>query len=420
MGFMDLFRRAPAAAPPRASVGTEFYVGDLNDPRISDLLRGGATTSGASVTPDSALRVGVAYRCVDIICGAIASLPLDLIERVDHRTRRDATNHPLYRVLRKKPNPWQTSSEFRRLLQAKVLLDGNGYAYIQRSRGEIKALIPLSGKVSVKQNDDFSLTYTWSRKDGRQVEIPQRDMFHLRGMSFDGIEGVSVLTHARETLGLAIQQGRHASRLFKNQTSLGGIFRVPPSVDQSDVDRLKANVDDFRSPGPDAYKDLFVEDTIKYEKLGMSSVDAQFVESVELSLYTVCMFFGVLPHMVGLTSKQTSFGRGVEHQSIQFRQWTLQNWITMWQDSIERDLIEESSSDLQAKLDLKGILSADLQAKAAYIQMLFNTGSISPNEIRALDNMNPREGGDEFYVALNKGDPYGAGRGEQEEDEDEV
>lgn len=408
MGFFDLFRtnKNEVAPKPRA-LGDELYVGDLNDPRISELLRGvnsGGSASGIAITPNTALKVGVAYRCVEIIAGAVKTMPLDVKRRLDERTREDADDHFLWTLLRRRPNRWQTPSEFRHLMQTMVLLRGNGYALIVRSRGKINELVPLTaGHVQVSQNSDLSLKYTYHRKDGRQVVIPQRDMFHLRGLSLDGIVGLSVIGYARESLGLSLTTEKHVSRFFKNRTSLGGILKIPASVADQEIDRLKANLELFRGSSDEAYADLVLEDGIGYEKIGMSSVDAQFVQSTELNQITIAMFFGVPPHMVGLTTKSTSWGTGIEQQSIGFVNYTLQPWLTMWQEAIDRDLIGDTDSKLYAKFDTKGLLRGDARGRAAYIKMRFETGSINPNEIRALDDENPREGGDEYFVALNQG-----------------
>src|SRR5690554_6885977 len=162
-----LFAGKPPATPsPRASV--QDAGGGLAITTASELdaaLRAGAlSASGASVTPDSAMRVAAVYACVRIISGAVATLPLHIKRRVDARTREDASDAPIWRVLRRRPNRWQTPSQFRRMMQAHLLLRGNGYAMIVRSRGEVRELIPLHpDRVAVTQGDDLVLAYVYTR-----------------------------------------------------------------------------------------------------------------------------------------------------------------------------------------------------------------------------------------------------------------
>jgi phage portal protein BeeE len=179
MGILDLFRsKSAAVSAPRADAQT-LETFDLTDPRLLDFMRGRyiSSESGAVITPESAMRVATAYRCESIITDAVATLPMDLKRRISDR-RKDASNSSLWKVLRKKPNPWQTPSEFKRLMQSCVLLRGNGYALIVRSFGEVTGLIPLIGAMEVKQNADLSLSYFYTRPgDGVVVPIPNRTCF---------------------------------------------------------------------------------------------------------------------------------------------------------------------------------------------------------------------------------------------------
>ncbi|MCO5156692.1 MAG: phage portal protein [Aquamicrobium sp.] len=164
----------PPAASPRASFqdgGGGIVI--ATSQQLEEALRSGAVTaSGTMVTPDAAMRVAAVYACVRIISGAVATLPLHIKRRVDERTREDASDTPIWSVLRKKPNRWQTPSQFRRMLQAHLLLRGNAYAMIVRSRGLVQELIPLHpDRVVVKQGDDLGVEYTYTRQDGRHIEV---------------------------------------------------------------------------------------------------------------------------------------------------------------------------------------------------------------------------------------------------------
>src|SRR5262249_45340851 len=150
------------------------------------------------------LAEATAYRCTTLIAGAVATLPLDLKRRLDDKTRKDASDHPLWPILKKRPNKWQTPSEFKRLMQGLGLLRGNGYALVMRgSRNRIIGLFPLIGTMKVTMQPDMSLKYEFTNIQGRVTNYSQEEIFHLRGLSLDGICGVSVLRYAAETLGLS-------------------------------------------------------------------------------------------------------------------------------------------------------------------------------------------------------------------------
>jgi len=427
MGIFDFFRRKPDAASRPQAAGTEFYIGDLRDPRIIELLRSGGlmTNSGASITAESSLRVATGYRCVSLITSAIKTLPMDLRRRLDDRTRVDADDHPLWGILRKKPNRWQTPGQFKGFLQTSVLLRGNGYALIVRSRGRITELVPLMpDRVETEQNEDLSLRYTYTRKDGRRVEIPQKDMFHLCGMSNDGVVGQSVISYAREALGLSIQTEKHAAKLFKNGTVIGDVLIHPGSFkNDAAVARIKASLDNYRgADGEDAHKTLILEEGMKYEKLGMTSNDAQLLQTMEHTQFEICMFFGVPPHMVGLTSKTTSWGSGIEQQSIGFVAYTLQDWMNLWQETIERDLLTDDDPKLYVKINPAGLIRGDIKTRYNAYSIGKQWGWLSTNDIREKEDMDPVEDGDQYIMPMNFqpiGSEGGPPLGDDDDDDDD-
>src|SRR5690606_32865060 len=220
----------PPAVSPRASfpdAGGGIVI--ATSQQLEEALRSGSlTASGAAVTPNSAMRVAAVYACVRIISGAVATLPLHIKRRVDDRTREDASDTPIWKVLRRKPNRWQTPSQFRRMLQAHLLLRGNAYAMIVRSRGLVQELIPLHpDRVEVKQNDNLTLEYSYTRADGRRIRLGQSEVFHLVGLTLDGVHGVSAIAYARETIGLSLAMEDHGATTFRNGARVSGVLKHP-------------------------------------------------------------------------------------------------------------------------------------------------------------------------------------------------
>lgn len=395
--------KAPAGAPPRAAV--QDAGGGLAITTASELdaaLRSGAlSASGASVTPDSAMRVAAVYACVRIISGAVATLPLHIKRRVDARTREDASDAPIWRVLRRRPNRWQTPSQFRRMMQAHLLLRGNGYAMVVRSRGEVRELIPLHpDRVAVTQGDDLALAYVYTRADGRLVSLGQAEVLHLVGLTLDGVHGVSAIAYARETIGLALAMEDHGATTFRNGARVSGVLKHPQKLGPEAVANLKAGLEAFRAGGEQDGKNLILEEGMEYDRIAMTAEDAQWIESRKFSRTDIAMFFGVPPHMIGDTEKSTSWGTGIEQQSIGFVAYTLEDHLTMWEEAIDRDLIGADDT-LYARFNRAALVKGDIKARwEAYVKGL-QWGVYSPNEIRALEDQNPRDGGDVYYPPPN-------------------
>lgn len=384
--------RASRRSAPVRALGEGRQFASLDDPALAEFFRVGSySSSGASVTPDSAMRVAAVFTCVRLISGAVATMPLHLRRRVDDRRREDASDHWLWGLLRRRPNPWQTPSQFRRQLQTQLLLRGNGRAMKVRSRGQVTALIPLNpDRTRVEQRDDWRLVYHYTRKDGRTVELQQEDVFDLTGMTLDGVNGLSVIGYAREAIGLSLTMERHGASTFRNGTHMGSVLKHPGQLGLEGQTRLRASMEAFRG-AENAGKTLILEEGMEFIPLGMTFDDAQFIEGRGFQRSDIFMFFGVPPHMAGDTTKTTSWGSGIEQQSLGFVAYTLEDWLTTWEESINRDLIPEGEPNVFAWFNRAGLVKGDIKSRYAAYAVARQWGWMNNNDIRALENMNPIE-----------------------------
>lgn len=385
---------SPQAAYQSSGGGTLIVTSE----QLEEALRtGNVSASGASVTPDSAMRVAAFYGGLRILCGPPANLPIDVKRRIDDKRREDASDTRLWKVLRRRPNRWQTPSQFKRMLQAHVILRGNGYGLIVRSTMrpfDILEIIPLNpDRVRCEQNDDLSLSYEYTRRNGGRVRIEQGEMFHLCGLTLNGFSGVSVLTYAREALGESLAMADHGGTMFRNGARVSGMLTHPGKLGLDGKENLKASLDTFRSEGERDGKVMILEEGMKFERVALSAVDAQWIESRKFSRTDVLMFLGVPPFMVGDTEKNTSWGTGIEQMSNGFVTYTEEDWLTMWEETIQRDLIADPDSNLYARFNRSALVKGDIKTRwGAHVQAL-QWGVMNPDEVRALEDMNPREDG---------------------------
>lgn len=384
----------------------------LSGEQLREFLRVGGsmeTASGVSVNESSAMRVAAAWRCVNIISGTVGTLPLDLVRRVSETERQPATGHPLRKVLTVKPNQWQTPSEFRRMMQAHLMLRGNAYALKVAMGGNVVALVPLHpDRVGVEQLDDMTMRYKVTMKGGTYRTLSGKDVFHLRGMSLDGVKGLSVLSHMRESLGLALSSETAGARLMKNGQFVSGVYEHPNKLSPEAFERLKASIQE-ESGAESGGKSRILEEGMQFKTVSLSAKDLQFLEQRDFQRYDIAMFFGVPPHMIGATDKTTSWGSGIEQQSIGFVTYTLNDWLRAWEEAIKRDLIAEREWEtLDARFYTQGLMRGDVKTRQAFYQSGLQWGWLSPDEVRALEDMNPRPdgGGDVYY------DPPNAAGGE--------
>lgn len=371
------------------------------------------SASGVSVNATTAMRSSAVYGSVRIISGAVATIPLHVKRRVSDRERKDMSEHPLWKILRRKPNGWQTPSQFRKMLQAHLLLRGNAYALIVRSRRDVLQLIPMHpDRVRCDQENDLSLVYTYTRRDGREIRLRQEEVFHLVGLTLDGVHGVSPITYARESIGLALAMENHGATMFRNGAKVGSVLKHPGRLGPEGLEFLKSSLDDYRSGGSSEGKDLILEEGMSIEAIGMTSEDAQFIESRQFSRSDIAMFFGVPPSMLGdNTGSDSNWGTGLEQKSLGFVTYTLEDHLTTWEETINRDLVTED--DIYARFNRAALVKGDIKARwEAYVKAL-QWGVLSPNDVRALEDENPRDGGDVYYDPPNTAGASGGNTGGQ-------
>lgn len=394
---MGLLTRAAQLLLPRASSQT-LDMRNATPEELADFIRGWGgyqTASGVPVTEGAAMRVAAAWRCVQITASVISSMPFDLVERVSENVRKPAEGHPMRTLMTVRPNNWQTPQEFKKLMQTHLLLHGNAYAMKVKLGKEVIALIPIHpGKVGVEQETDGKMLYRVQRKDGRELILRTGDLLHIRGMSLDGVTGMSVISYMREALGLSLQGEKAAAKLFVNGAFVSGLLKHPRKISAETYARLR---DSWRSDGgnqENSGETRILEEGIEYEALTMKATDAQFLETRDFQRYDIAMFFGVPPHMIGATEKTTSWGSGIEQQNIGFVQYTVNDWFVAWQESLKRDTLEPKD---QEKYDFRffpqGLLKGDTKTQWDAFTKGLQWGVYSPDDVRAMLDMNPRPDG---------------------------
>lgn len=406
---LGLAVRPRAATQPAGGGSTIVTAADLD----AALRANGATASGARVTPDTAMRVGAVFASVRIISDAVANLPLAIMRRVGERERRGLRDDPLWLLLRRRPNRWQSPAQFRRMMQAQVLLRGNAYALIVRSRGRVMELIPLDpDRMTVEQGNDLGLVFRYRTLAGAESVFGQSEILHLAGLTLDGVRGVSPITFARETIGLSMSLEGHGATMARNGLRPSSVLVHPNKLGPEALENLRASIDAFRGGGTSEGRALVLEEGIDLKQWAMSAEDAQWIEGRKLSRSDIAMFFGVPPHMIGDTEKSTSWGTGIEQQSIGFVTYTLESHLTMWEEAIDRDLVGDDRPNDYARFNRKALVRGDIKTRQEFYVAMLQWGVLSPNEVRALEDENPRAAGDIYYSPPNTaGAPSSDGAG---------
>ena len=383
-------------------------LGHPRDPVIADWFgMGSMSSTGMSVTADSAMRVTAVYRAVNILAQTYASLPIGVYRKLENNGKVRDFNHPLDQVLTRSPNKWQTSFEWREMMAGHFALRGRCYSEIISSGGKsVSELIPLHpDRVRPFRAPDGRLAFAYSPANGGQRIILQDEMHFMHGLSTgpDGITPLSPIGVCREAIGLALATEEHGARLFGNGTRLGGVLKMSGHL-KDDAARLsllkswKEAYSGLRNTG----KTALLEDGLDWQALGMTNEDAQFLESRKMQIAEIARIFGVPLHMLAELDRSTN--NNIEHQGMEFVTHTVRPGAVRREEAMERDLLSGSSTLTHCiYFDLDGLMRGDSAARAAFNGSMLQNGVFNRNEVRISEGKNPSDaaGMNDYTVQTN-------------------
>ncbi len=364
---------------------------DLHDYLVS---LGSVSGSGITVTPETAMRFSTVYSCVKVISEDVGKLPVILYRRRRDGGKDRATDHPLYRIMHRRANPWMTAMSFKEMLTGHMCLRGGGYAFINRlSSGAVAELLPIHpDRVTPKQSEDWEVSYE-VRKTKGGTEIFRGDkIFHPIGQTLDGINGISPIAHQRETVGLGMAAQRFGAKVFANGAKMGGILTTPATFrDAKRKDELAADFD-AKTSGENAHKTILLEQDMKWIKVGMTSEDAQYLETRKFQRSEIAGIFRVPPHKIGDLERATF--TNIEHQGGEYVADCLLSWFVRWEQALNVQLLTEAEQDNYFFEFLPdALLRGDTQARYNAYRTAIESGILNPDEVREKENYNPREDG---------------------------
>jgi HK97 family phage portal protein len=367
----------------------------------------GNTSAGKPVNEHTAMQMTAVYSCVRILSETLAGLPLHVYRYNDSGGKEKYLKHPLYKLLHDEPNPEMTSFAFRETLMSHLLLWGNAYAQIIRNaRGEVIALYPLMpNRMTVDRDSKGRLFYLYSRTsddaptlgDDSQVYLAPSEVLHIPGLGFDGLIGYSPIAMAKNAVGLAIATEEYGAKFFANGAAPGGVLEHPGTI--KDPQKVKESWNSAYQGSQNAHRVAVLEEGMKYQPIGISPEQAQFLETRKFQINEIARIFRVPPHMLADLEK-SSFSN-IEQQSLEFVKYTLDPWVVRWEQSMCRALLMESEKPIVfIKFNVDGLLRGDYVSRMSGYATARQNGWMSANDIRELENLDriPAEFGGDLYL----------------------
>jgi HK97 family phage portal protein len=381
-------------------------------PGLYSILSGGLPAwAGEHVSIETAMNHSVVWACNRIISETVAMLPLVMLQTVKD-AKRVAYEHPSYTLLHDAPSDEMTALGYRSTETSHCVLGGNAYSQIIRRSGTGTAieLHPLQpAQVWPDREKEGQKRLVYCVKEGNspdktftvQKGKPQ-DILHLRGLGGDGIQGFSVITMARQSIGTAIAAERNVAGFYRN----GG--RLPYNLKLNQKFKTDEDAQKFRAEWEAIYSQPhrapMLEPWLEYQQTGLNSKDSQLLETRLFDIHEICRWFLVSPHLVGDLSRATF--SNIEQLALEFVKMTLSTWITRWEQELWRCLLtpEEKTQGYFFKHNLNALLRGDFLTRMQGYSTMLQNGIACIDEVRDLEDWNPapKGAGEDYHIQLNQ------------------
>jgi HK97 family phage portal protein len=372
---------------------------------LKEALLSSPSATGKKVDPQTALTHTAVYACVRILAETVASLPLPVYRRLSPRGKERAYDHYLYEILHDRPNEEMTSFTFRETAMGHLALWGNFYAEIEYDRaGRVRGLWPLRPDKTwpERKNKNGEIEYKTILPDGTQVILPAYRVFHIPGLSFDGLVGYSPIRLAREAIGLGLAAEEYGARFFGNGAKPGGVLEHPGNLSEEAQARLRKSWEEMHQGLSKTHRIAILEEGMQYKQIGIPPEEAQFLETRKFQVTEIARFFRVPPHMLADLERATF--SNIEHQSIDFVVHTIRPWLVRWEQAINNKLFgREGRKQYFAEFVVDGLLRGDIESRYKAYAIGRQWGWLSADDVREMENMNPLPDGQGniYFVPMN-------------------
>lgn len=375
----------------------------LQDPAAWDQYFGGVSTeAGVKVSPTIAMGYPPLWRAISLISGSVAKLPVDVFRRLPNGAKEKDLLHPAQRLLKKRSSRHVKSFTLKQTLVGHALLRGNGYAFVERNnRGDATQLILLDPDITFPAMEDESLWYVTEVR-GEQLRIPARDIFHIRGLSNDGLCGYDVVSLMAEALSVGVAASRFGARFFGNGANVSGILQVPGHFNEA---KIKATMDAWSQMNQglsNSHKVALLQDGTKFVPLTVNPAQSQFLETREYEVRTIHCITGCPSSKLGDPSHISYSSLEAENEAFLFD--CLDYWLCEVESEANCKLLSETQQNRDShfvEFNRRAVLRMSANDRANFYTRMQMAGNLTINEVRAAENMPPVEHGDQLYRPAN-------------------
>lgn len=375
------------------------------------------TSSGASVSENTAMKLAAVYSCIYVLSSSVAQLPLHVMRKQD-KTINKATDHAAYYLLHDSANQWQSSYDWRETKMTHAAGWGNGYTRLIRNRrtGELEDLrLALPWSTSLTKRSNGRYIYSVADEDEGSLAVQPTDMLHVRAIGSTGKLGVSPIRQNAQTIGLGQASLNYGNKFFNGGGKPTGIISLKSAINSDSWARFKELWKKAKSQfETDNNNTMLLPAEVDYSAISIPPEDAQFLETRKFNRSEIAGIFNVPAHMINDLEKATF--SNISEQAIQFVRHSIMPWVVKWEQEINRKVFTESErrAGYYAKFNLAGLLRGTPKERADYYHLAITDGWMNRNEARVFEELNPVDGLEDFLVSVNAAQPQQGKKNESE------
>ena len=322
------------------------------------------------------------WACVRLLADTIASLPWKAYRRDDNGIPVEVNPQP--QILRQ-PFPGFDLFQYKWMMVASCALRGNFYGYVtsRNNRMQPTAILPLHpDSVFLERRTDMLMWFDpVYRILGQQV--PDEDMIHIRRFTMPGEPwGMSPIRQAAVAIGMGLAAEEYGYRYFRESANPSGLLTTDADLDEAAVTRQQQN---WIASHGGRRMPAILTGGFKWQNLSISPDESQFLATRKFQRSEIAMMYGIPPHMIGDTEKSTSWGTGIEQQTIGAITYTFRSWVA----PIESMFSKMLPYGQYVKFDFSALLRGDIKARYAAYDQAVHSGWLNVNEVRAKEEMEP-------------------------------
>ena len=362
---------------------------------------GRTSSTGDGVTFDNALQLSVVFSIIRVISEDIASLGYNIVQNRDGENLIDRDFY-LNRLINK-PNEIMSGFHFREAMAMNVVGRGNAYAKIHfDNRGRAAELEKIDNElVQVECTRVNGRNQLFYHINGDRIPSMAYEMLHYKGLSSDGIKGLSPISVLRNTIGENISAQEFSQEFYDGGARLSGVLTADGTLSDEAYHRL-INTWREKHEGRAAQKTALLEGGVKYEPISLSPVDADILKTRTFGIEEIARPFRVPLHMIQQMANSTN--NNIEHQGLEYVKYCLRPWAKRFEveDNLKLILPKDQSKQY-FEFNMESLLRGDTNARSEYLSKMFNIGVYSQDDIRAILK-EPRIGSESsqaYYTPVN-------------------